>query len=152
MSTSNRLISAVFTALPGFGFLALFLAASLLGKDYWWETYLVVLVFLVIASLILGFALPPILSGTKLRKPWAWIAAQGFLSWGLALVALGLLNLTPLCVGQNNGDGRNDLFLCLLSTAASGIVYTPVYLTMLGMSAGIGQWIMKSMRTSGTSS
>lgn len=152
MSTSNRLISAVFTALPGLGFLALFLVASLLGKDYWWETYLAVLILLVIASLFLGFALPPILSGTKLRQPWMQVAISGLLAWALACLALGLLNMTPLCVGQYNGDGSNDLAMCIIATVASGIVYTPIYLTMLGASAGIGQWIMNSMGTSGISS
>jgi len=134
----------IFTALPGFFFLILFFAASLFGMDYWWRTYLAVLIALVIGGLYFGFALPNILQGSKLKQPWMWITMSGLIAWILAFLLLGVLNLTPLCVGQDNGDGNNDFLLCLISTVASGIVYTPVYLVTLGGSAVIGQWVMRA--------
>jgi hypothetical protein len=143
MSISSRLISSFFTALPGFFFFILFLLSGWLGREYWWETYLAVLIVLLINSLLFGFILPTVFQKLRLRHPWIWILAQGLLAWALALFVLGLLNLTPLCVGQNNGDGNNDFAMCNFMTALSGIVYTPLYLGILAVSSLIGHWVLQ---------
>jgi len=148
MATSRRLVSAIFTSLPGLIFLTLFLVSSSPGRDYWWGTYLIILGVLVICGLAFGFALPPIFQKLGLRQPWTWILLQGLLAWIAALIVLGLLNLSPLCVGQDNGDGNNDLGMCLFMTVLSGIIYSPVYLGMLVLSAMIGQWVLKRMTLS----
>lgn len=144
MSTSNRLVSAFFTALPGFLFFLLFLSSGWLGRDYWRGTYMAVLIVLLISSLLIGFALPTVFQKLKLAQPWMWIMLQGLLSWALALFVLGFLNMTPLCVGQNNGDGNNNLDMCMFMTALTGIVYTPVYLVVLAVSAFIGHWVLSA--------
>jgi hypothetical protein len=142
MSTSLRLVSAFFTGLPGFLFLFLFLVSDSFGRDYWWEAYTAVLIVLSLTSLLLGFALPTLFRKLRMPHPWLWIFIQGLLAWGMSLVILGLLNLTPLCVGQNNGDGNNDLGMCMFMTALSGIVYTPFYLGLLAVCAMFGHWIL----------
>ena len=142
MSKSSHLVSAIFTALPGSVYFILFLLSGWLGREYWWETYFAVLTILLIVSILFGFALPTMLQKLRLRKPWTWIVVQGVLAWTIALVLLGLLNMTPLCVGQDNGDGNNDLGMCLFMTALSGIVYSPVYLAMLTASSLIGHWLL----------
>jgi hypothetical protein len=63
---------------------------------------------------------------------------QGLLAWIAALLDLGLSNLTPLCVGQNNSDGNNERGICLLVTALSGILYMRIYLMVLSVSSLIG--------------
>ena len=143
MSISHRLVSAIFTALPGLFFLIFFLQTDWLGRDYWWGTYLTVLSILLSCSLMFGFVFPPVFQALKMPRPWVWILLQGLLAWGIALVVLGFLNMTPLCVGQNNGDGNNDLGMCVVMTALSGIIYTPVYLGMLILSALIGHWLAR---------
>ena len=144
MSTSLRLVSAFFTGSPGFLFFFLFLVSDSFGRDYWWATYTAVLIVLFLTSLLLGFALPTLFQKLRMRHPWLWIFIQGLLAWGTSLVILGLLNLTPLCVGQNNGDGNNDLGICMFMTAFSGIVYTPFYLGLLTVCAMLGHWILSS--------
>ena len=104
---------------------------------------MVVLIVLIISSLFFGFVFPMVFQKLKLHHPWLWILVQGLLSWTLALFVLGFLNLTPLCVGQNNGDGNNDFAMCNFMTALSGIVYTPVYLGALLVSAWTGHWVLK---------
>jgi len=79
----------------------------------------------------------------RLNHPWLWILVQGLLAWAMTLFVLGLLNLTPLCVGQDNGDGNNDFALCNFMTALSGVVYTPLYLGMLVISSLIGNWVLR---------
>ena len=145
MSTSNRLTSAFFTALPGFFFLILFRVSSSFGRDYWWVTYTAVLLILLLTSALFGFALPPMFQTLRMNQPWTWILSQGLLAWTISMAVLGLLNLTPLCIGQNNGDGNNDVGMCMFMTALSGIVYTPVYLGLLAVSAAIGH-IFLSLR------
>jgi hypothetical protein len=143
MSTASRFVSSFFTALPGFVFFAWFLRSGWIGREYWWETYLTVLFVLILSSLLFGFTLPTVFQKLRLRHPWLWILAQGLLAWTLALFVLGLLNLTPLCVGQDNGDGNNDFALCNFMTALSGIVYTPPYLAILVISSLTGHWILR---------
>jgi hypothetical protein len=143
MSTSSRLFSAFFTALPGFIFFILFLLSGWLGREYWWETYLIVLLALLSSSLLFGSVFPTVFQKLRLHRPWLWILAQGFLAWIVALIVLGSLNLTPLCVGQNNGDGNNDLSMCMFMTALSGIVYTPVYLSILVVSSFLGHRMLR---------
>jgi hypothetical protein len=142
MSTLSRLISSFLTALPAFFFFILFLVSDWIGREYWWKTYLTVLIVLLISSLFFGFVLPTLFQKLRLRHPWIWILMQGLLAWTLAFFVLGLLNLTPLCVGQNNGDGNNDFAMCNFMTALSGIVYTPIYLGTLTMSSLIGHWML----------
>ena len=145
MSTTSRLVSSFFTALPAFVFFAWFLRSGWIGREYWWETYMTVLIILILSSLLFGFARtrPTLFQKLSLHHPWLWILVQGLLAWTLALFVLGLLNLTLLCVGQDNGDGNNDFGLCNFMTALSGVVYTPLYLGMLVISSLIGDWILR---------
>ncbi|MCQ3937373.1 MAG: hypothetical protein DPW18_10040 [Chloroflexi bacterium] len=143
MSTSSRLISAFFTILPGSFFFVLFLTSGWLGREYWWGTYLAAFIVLLFSGLFFGSALPNLFQKLGLRHPWVWILAQGILAWTAAFFALTILNLTPLCVGQNNGDGNNDLGMCNLITALSCIVYTPVYGGVLAVSSLAGHWMLK---------
>jgi hypothetical protein len=41
------------------------------------------------------------------------LALGGMTAWGLSFPVLVLTTLTPLCLGQNNGDGRNNVGMCL---------------------------------------
>ena len=143
MTTSSRLLSAFLTTLPGLFFFISFLRSGWIGREYWWRTYLTVLIVLLLSSLLFGFALPALFQKLRLRNPWIWIFSQGLLAWALAFFVLGLLNLTPWCVGQNNGDGNNDFAMCNLMTALSGAVYTPFYFVMLTVSSLIGHWVLQ---------
>jgi hypothetical protein len=146
MSTANCLVSAFFTAMPGMFLFILFLSSDWFGRDYWWGTYTAVLLVLFMTSLVFGFALPVMFQRSRMSRPWQWILLQGVLAWILSLAVLWLLNLTPLCIGQNNGDGNNDLGMCMFMTVMSGIVYTPIYLGLLAASAAIGHGVLSLMR------
>ena len=143
MSKATRLISSFFTVLPAFVFFAWFLRSGWIGREYWWETYMTVLIILMLSSLLFGFGFPALFLKLRLRYPWLWILIQGLLAWTAALFVLGLLNLTPLCIGQDNGDGNNSFAMCNFMTALSGIVYTPLYLGMLVISSLIGHLILR---------
>lgn len=67
----------------------------------------------------------------------------GILGMILALLVMTALNATPLCVGQDNGDGNNDLGMCMGYVVLAGIVFGAVYLFLLTISALVGHWMMK---------
>lgn len=143
MSVTTRIISALFTTFP-----ALFwLVAALLSiqDQYYWPVYLLAFVVLLTVSLLLGFFGPLFFQKLLPRYPWAWVFLQGALAWGIGLATLGLLNLTPLCIGQNNGDGSNDLSLCILYTGLVALVYSPVEFFLLGLSSAFSEVVMRAL-------
>jgi hypothetical protein len=144
MSTSNRLVSSLFAAIPGFFILILLFATNLYGKDYWWGTYLAALIVLVVAAAFLGYLIPSIFHNKF--PAWLLIVISGIVAWVLSLFVLGVLNMTPLCIGQNNGDGNNDFGMCMFMTALSSILYTPVYLGLVAASSLVGHWVL-SLKT-----
>ena len=144
MSATSQVFSAFFTALPGSVFFTLFLHSGWIGREYWWGTYLTVLIALLFSALFFGFTLPAVFLKLKFHQVRVWILVQGLLAWILALFLLGFLNLTPLCIGQDNGDGNNDFAMCNLMTALAGIVYMPLYLSTLVVSSLIGHWVLQT--------
>jgi hypothetical protein len=150
MSFIHRVETALFTALPGCLLILLLLWTDFLGSEPWWDMFLAVLVILSIASLLSGFIFPALLRNMGLRPSWIWILVQGSLSWGLALLLMGIFSLTPLCIGQENGDGVNDLVECVDRAGMSGLVCTPLYMGLLTISAFIGGRVMKFFEPSRT--
>ena len=142
MNSSLRLRSAMFVAIPAFIFAVL--SSFLLRNEYFWMTYVVTSAVFVIASLIIGVTFPHKLLGIRIHRPWVWLFTQGILAWLVALLTLALLNSTPLCIGRNNGDGINTLFMCSIQTIGVAMTYTPLELILLGISALIGSLIIKA--------
>jgi hypothetical protein len=136
----TRNYSAIFSVIPAL-ILAAFSLTTFRG-EYFWLPYALVSVVFITASALLGLFLPARLHGSRLNRPWMWILVQGTLAWGLALLTLAILNTTPLCVGQDNGDGINNLTLCIVQTIGVAIASTPVALTLLGLSALAGGAIL----------
>jgi len=143
MSFIIYVFSAFFTAIPSI----LFLSASLvLYKDeYFGLTYTIVGSILLLTSLGLGLILPYLLKNRWLRRPWLWIFVQGIAAWFIGLLGLLLLNMTPLCVGQDNGDGSNGFALCIVQTVLVGMVYSPLAIILYALSALMGGWLVKCL-------
>ncbi|MFZ5878624.1 MAG: hypothetical protein ACOY0R_04590 [Chloroflexota bacterium] len=142
MSFIRRAGTAVFTALPALPFFLPVIAIESLRREYYWISILAGASALLGSALVLGFLQP-----RGVRAHWAWILAAGLAAMGLALTATAAVNLTPLCVGQNNGDGNNDLGRCLGYVLLYAVFYGIPYLLMLAASAGIGHWALKFLDT-----
>jgi hypothetical protein len=140
MPVISRSLSSLFTAIPAMLWLVMLNLVD--SGEYFWIVYLNVCVAFVAISLLLGFIAPSLLIKTPLRGPLTWVFVQGGMAWLGAIILLGLLNLTPLCVGQDNGDGNNNLALCVFQSVAVGIAYLPLELIMLVGSAVIGGWVI----------
>jgi len=81
---------------------------------YWANVYLVWGTVLAVLSTVTA--------GSAIRRTGAaqrsvsqrQLLASGFVAWGLSFFVLVAINLSPLCLGQDNGDGRNGVFTCIL--------------------------------------
>jgi len=133
----KRFFSTFFTTLPFLAWFGLMLVS--LDSSYYWSTYLVAGLVMLSASFLLGLFGP----ANSWKRAGLWIFLQSSLAWFVGLLVLGLLNLTPLCVGQDNGDGSNDIFLCLLQSVLVAFFYTPLALFSFIPSVILGGWILK---------
>ena len=141
MSLLIRLLSGFFTVLPAAAWgLLIYLSAD---HDYYWKVYYAVAAVFLLASFLLGLFLPGLVPGHWQRHPWLWLFGQGLLAWLIAVLALGLLNLTPLCVGQDNGDGHNGFGLCVAQSVLVAIFYFPLEFILLLLSLIPGGWIIQ---------
>jgi hypothetical protein len=60
----------------------------------------------------------------------------------LTLLALGVLNLTPFCMGQENGDGINGIDECTMYTLFADGLYSAVAIMVIAVAALTGGWFI----------
>lgn len=143
MSTPTRIYSALVTALPALVTWRLFVSTT--GENYFGRTYLIVCYVFLAVSLVLGLFIPSIFPVWWKRHPALWLFGQELLAWLGAIVALVLLNLTPLCLGAENGDGINGFPECMGQSVMVPLVYSPVEFTLLCLTALPGGWFIKRL-------
>jgi hypothetical protein len=136
MPTFLRSFSAFVAVLPAMVFYLLITRSS--GSEYFWKSYYIVSLLFLAVSFTIGFFIPVLAPVLWKRHPVLWFFGQGLLAWLAAILALLLVNLTPLCVGQDNGDGNNDLILCMVQTLMVTVVYSPIEFILLSITAFIG--------------
>ena len=140
MSIILRSLSGFVTMIPA---MAIWLLISIsAGGEYFWKSYFIVDGVFLAASFALGFFIPTLAQAHWKRSPIPWLFGQGLLAWMVAILALLLINLTPLCIGQENGDGRNDFALCMLETMLVPLVFSPLEFILLGLTSLTGGWII----------
>jgi hypothetical protein len=115
------------------------------GSEYFWKSYFIVCGVFLAASFAFGFFIPALAPTHWKRHSVVWFLGQGLLAWLVAILALGLVNLTPLCVGQDNGDGNNDFVLCLVQTVMVPFAWMPMEFILLALSVLPGSWIIKGL-------
>lgn len=141
MSICTRISTSFFTALPGALFFALVVISKEMRQEYFWISILAGVSVLFGSAIVFGFVLP-----ARLHPKWFWIMASGFAAMVCALFLTAVLDATPLCVGQNNGDGNNDLGRCMGYVVLYAIFYGIPYMMLLTMSAVPGHRAMKIFR------
>ena len=137
MSIDRRITTAFFTALPALFFFVPVISIESMRREYYWISILAGASVLLGSALVLGFFQP-----VWLRPKWFWIMAAGFAAMVCALFVTAILNATPLCVGQNNGDGNSSFGMCMVYVFLYAIFYGIPYMVLLTMSAMTGHWAM----------
>ena len=143
MSIFLRFFSGFVTVLPSLVFWMLISVSA--GSDYFGKVYFIVSGVFLAVSFLLGFFIPTLAPAHRKRHPILWFFGQGLLAWLVAILALGLVNFTPLCVGQDNGDGNNDFALCLVQTVMVAIVFSPLEFILLCLTAPPCGWFIKGL-------
>jgi hypothetical protein len=141
MSIIVRFFSGFVTALPAT--VIFILISTSAGSDYFWKSYFIISGLFLAISFAVGFFIPTLAPKHWRRHPSLWLFGQGILSWVVAILALGLVNLTPLCVGQDNGDGNNNFALCMVQTVMVALVFSPLEFVLLCLMALPSGWLTK---------
>ena len=95
-------LSGLFAAIPAFLFGAC--ALTLFREEYYWTSYVIMTLIFFGSGVILGLLLLTWMHGGGFDYPWLWLFIARGLARLIALLSLTMLNITPLCVRQNNGD------------------------------------------------
>jgi hypothetical protein len=140
----KRILYLLFATLPALFWLVLL--AEDYGSYYYWRIYRLAALFLVAFCLVQGLVSAVFLRPLWSRRPGGWLFLTGSLAWLAALAFMGLLHLTPLCVGQNNGDGNNDLARCMVVDLLVSLVYSPVHGTILALVSLAASRVLKTRR------
>lgn len=128
----SSLLSGFVLAIPAL--LGLAYNVRTFQREYYCITYTLVLGCFGFGSFGVGLFAPWLARrGYGRLKMFTLLFGGAYLAWQAALIGLGVLNLTPLCIGQNNGDGSNGLPECVIQTIGVGLVSTPLALTLLAM-------------------
>jgi hypothetical protein len=129
-----RLVSGFFFAIPAL--LGLVANAGYFKGEYFALSYTLVLGCFWLGSFGIGFLAPWLdQRGYGMWKIFWLLFGGACLAWFAALIVLGALNLTPLCIGQNNGDGNNWISDCVIQTIAVSLVFTPLALALMAADA-----------------
>jgi hypothetical protein len=131
----------LFHSIPGLLFM---LFAFSMRDEYFFTVYLLTSIVFLLTSIGIGIYH---VRGPDdfLKKPTALLFFGMMFSWILALLTLVVLNLTPLCVGQDNGDGMNGFSQCIMYTLLSGGVYTIMILALAAAVAYTGGFVCRRM-------
>lgn len=143
MSIFIRIFSGIVTTLPAAA-IGILISRSA-GSDYYWKTYLIASTAFLIVSFGLGFFIPALAPWNWKRHPGRWLFGQGLLAWLAAWLVLGVINLSPLCVGQDNGDGTNGFALCMVQTVMVPLACSPLEFMLLCLTALPGGWLIKRL-------
>jgi hypothetical protein len=139
-----RFISGFVTTLPATVMMWILISMAK-ENEYYWLTYFIVGAVFLAVSFALGFFVPALAPVFWKRYPGLGLFAQGLLAWLAGVFVLGLLNFTPLCIGQENGDGNNSLSNCMAQTVMGPIACAPVEFVLLCLVALPGGWLIKRL-------
>jgi hypothetical protein len=143
MSNFLRFFSGFVTAIPAAVFWIII--TQTMAGEYFGVTYIIVSEIFMIVSFVFGFFIPTLFTKHWKRHPTFWLFGQGLLAWLVAVLVLGLFNLSPLCIGQENGDGINDLGLCMAQTVMVPLAFSPMEFILLCLSVLPGGWLIKRL-------
>lgn len=105
-----RIMISLIMMAPSFLLIAFFFSSEYWGRIYgFWG-----LIFATISFIMMFFFLS--LKNSNGAKTIPQLFTVGSLSWAISFVGLAIINFSPLCLGQDNGDGYNYLGNCVLLT------------------------------------
>jgi len=121
-------------AFPALLFLAFILLTT--KGEYYFPSYSVMGLVFFAASFLSGtFVSYQFANRVSRRRVVFYLFLGSAIAWFISLMILATLSLTPLCVGQDNGDGNNDLVLCVIQVVLVSLSYSPFALLLIGIAS-----------------
>ena len=112
-------------------------------NEYYFPSYFAMGLFFSAASFLSSAFVTYRFINSVLHRSLAFYLFLGsVIAWIISLVILGILSLTPLCIGQDNGDGSNDLFLCVIQVVLVSLSYSPFALLMIGITSFVASRLL----------
>jgi len=112
MHRGQTLIAALTMVLPALPLFILGMTPEYWGSIYlWWGAIFAILSF-ISASRTIRRSVNDGVQWPSFRQ--FFIAS--LIAWLISFVALAIIDFTPLCLGQDNGDGTNNFETCILLT------------------------------------
>lgn len=122
------------TAIPSLLFLTFIVLAT--RGEYFFPSYSVMGLFFFTASFLSGaFVTYRFINRVSHTRLVLYLFLGSAIAWFISLFILAILSLTPLCVGQDNGDGSNDLILCVIQVLLVALSYSPFALLMIAIAS-----------------
>ena len=142
VSQSQKTVVSIIFAIPAllFGIYTYLMSHG----EYYFYSYLAVSLAFIIFSLIFGWHTPKVLRKKTYPGKSIIIFLRGSAAWIFSLLVLTLLNFTPLCVGQNNGDGSNDAGLCFFYALLSSFFYSLLVVPLIALNSYLISKIVKA--------
>ena len=120
--------------------------------EYFQPIYLIVSAVLAASAFFWGILLVPDSGEERFWPLFLRLMVAAFLATLVALIALAALSMTPLCVGQDNGDGTNDLVLCLVQTGLVTVFFGPFVMGWLAIAAASAGLLLSRLPRGSTQS
>jgi hypothetical protein len=141
-SVATKLAFMVLASLPALSYLLLIFV--LCRNDYFFAAHILMALAFLAISTIMAIRLPmQVRIKQNHQRTVSLIFTNITIAWIVSLIVLGLLNVTPLCIGQDNGDGHNGFGLCFLQTVLSAVACTPPMLVSIYLTSRIGGNILR---------
>jgi hypothetical protein len=138
----KKLLSGSILSLPAVSFL--FFVQTFSG-EYYFPMYMAQAVVFCLASVTAGVLLwHPYFAEASGWRLIVRILICFLIAWGISLMALGFFSLTPICVGQDNGDGHNNLMLCIIQFGLASITLTIPALITTSLASLFAGWLLSS--------
>ncbi len=126
--------------MPAFPLIVLGMVPEYWSRIYlWWGTIFAILSFLsafLTISLSGGDAAP----GISARQ----FFTAALIAWLVSCVALAIINFTPMCLRQDNGDGTNTVGMCVFLTVIWPIFMSVIIVPVIYLASVIAQKTMRN--------
>jgi hypothetical protein len=100
--------------------------------------------FIVMNLYVTGFRLGRVLARRGRKNYFRSALLSMGIAWALSVGVLFVANLTPLCVGQDNGDGVDTVGQCVVYTVLWGGIYSVKAVIVIAIAAALLDRLLRS--------
>ncbi len=112
--------------------------------EYWGMIYLYWGIIFTILSFIFSYRSTRCATDYPAKSPTTHnFFLNGILAWSISFIALGIINFSPLCLGQNNGDGNNTVGICIFYTIIWPVFMSITVVPLIYLASWVSQKVSK---------